>query len=369
MKSQKDIFDKHLHTPSILYMYFRNIVPFFLFLSLIRHVFADENLVAQKSVPAILFSHKVSSGLLKYQTNYDPESIVPVEAFKTIAQELVDHCNSDAYIFINVPGLRKLDLVEYGNDMKFLQRYMNSSSTKLKFEQVKSLPETFMTDLIEYTKEKCQFEGHIKLRGNNSDDFTTYIDSGRRVIEINYSPLPANETLRYDSILDLDVYIREILAQLPSPDQTFILTSLHPNPVPVKDYEKMTMFPELFKNLEEVEKNNMLLDVAPMTIKYNPKYNGMEDAPAFSFDYEFFEENKTLLTSIVAALIGFAFLNIAGIFGCNVSRTQTVKSTKQNNVTKAKEKEQKVDGKASSKEVDCARDLKEVKTEKTDIEN
>ncbi|KAG0661377.1 Protein big1 [Maudiozyma exigua] len=350
-------------------MHFRSIIPFFLFLSIIQHVFADENLVAQKSVPAILFSHKVSSGLLKYQTNYDPESIVPVESFKTIAQELIDHCNSDAYIFINVPGLRKLDLVEYGNDMKFLQRYINSSSTKLKFEQVKSLPETFITDLIEYIKDKCQFEGHIKLRGNNSDDFTTYIDSGRRVIEINYSPLPENETLRYDSILDLDSYIREILAQLPSPDQTFILTSLHPSPVPENDYDKMKMFPELFKNLEEVEKNNMLLDVAPMTIKYNPKYNGMEDVPAFSFDYEFFEENKSLLTCIIAALIGFGFLNIAGILGRNVSRTQTVQSTRQNNVTKEKGKVQKVDGKTHSKEVDCDRDLKGVNAEKTDVEN
>lgn len=343
-----------------MYMYFRSLAPIFLFISIIHHAFADENLVAQKSVPAILFSHKVSSGLLKYQKNYNPESIIPVEAFKTISQELVDHCNSDAYIFINVPGLRKLDLVEHGNDMKFLQRYVNSSSTKLKFEQVKSLPETFMTDLIGYTKEKCQFEGYIKLSGNNSDDFTTYIDSGKRIIEINYSPLPENETLRYDSILDLDAYIREILAQLPSPDQTFFLTSLHPSPVPERDYEKMTMFPELFKDLEEVEKNNMILDVAPMTIKYNPKYKGMEDVPDFTFDYQFFEENKFLLRSILAALFGFVFLSVSSMFGRNIPQAQPVELSKRNNKKKPEQVVQDVKQMKRSNEGDCDTNLKTV---------
>ena len=349
-------------------MYSKSPTLIFLLLTILHYVFAADNLVAQKSVPAILFSHKVSSGLLKYQKNYDPESIVPVDAFKTISQELLDRCNSDAYIFINVPGLRKLDLVEYGKDMKFLQRHVNSSSTKLKFEQVKSLPETFMTDLIDYTKNKCQFEGHIKLSGNNSDDFTTYIDSGKRIIEINYSPLPENETLRYDSILDLDAYIREILAQLPSPDQTFILTSLHPSPVPERDYQKMTMFPELYKNLEEVEKNNMILDVAPMTIKYNPKYKGMEDVPDFTFDYQYFEENKILLGSVLAALIGFVFLNVIGIFGGNIPQTQPVEPKKKSDENRPEKIAQKVKEMEHKKESTPEAHLKRVNVDRVGID-
>ncbi|SMN18102.1 similar to Saccharomyces cerevisiae YHR101C BIG1 Integral membrane protein of the endoplasmic reticulum, required for normal content of cell wall beta-1,6-glucan [Maudiozyma saulgeensis] len=271
---------------------------------------ANEGLVAQKSVPVLLFSHRVSPGLLKYQKNYDPKSIVPVESFKIISQELINHCNSDAYIYVNIPGLRKLDLVEYEDELVFLQRYVNQSSTKLKFEQVKTLPQDYYSDLIEYTKETCKFEGHIKLEGNNSDDFTTYLDSGKRIIEINYTPLPGDETARLQSVIDFDGYLREILAQLPSPDQTVILTSLQPSLVPERDYKPMSIFPKLFENLKEVEMNNMILDVAPLTNKYSPKFTGMEDVPLNIFDVEFYKENKSFILSIVIVLITFEIVSV-----------------------------------------------------------
>ncbi|CAB4252019.1 similar to Saccharomyces cerevisiae YHR101C BIG1 Integral membrane protein of the endoplasmic reticulum, required for normal content of cell wall beta- 1,6-glucan [Maudiozyma barnettii] len=276
---------------------------------------ANDNLVVQKSVPVLLFSHKVSPGLLKYQKNYDPKTTVPIESFEIISHELIDHCNSDTYIYVNIPGLRKLDLIEYEDELKFLQRYLNQSSTKLKFEQVKNLPEDYYSDLTTYTKDTCKFEGYISLHGNNSDDFTTYLDSGKRIIEINYSPLPDDDVARLQSIIDFDLYFREILAQLPSPDQTIILTSLHPSLVPERDYKSMPIFPKLFEDLNEVEKNNMILDVAPLTNKFSPKFSGMEDVPPNVFDIQFYNENKIFILTIIIVFVTFEILSVSKLFG------------------------------------------------------
>lgn len=264
-----------------------------------------EELVAQQNVPAILFSHRVSPGLLRYQKNYEPRATVQVESFKLIAKELLDFCNSDAYIFINVPGLRKLDFVDYADELPFLQRYVNSSSTKLKFEQVKSLPSDTYTELISYTKEKCQFEGHIRLSGNNSDDFSAYIDTGKRIIEMNYSLLPTELSARNESISHFDKYLREILAQIPSPHHTIFITSLEPQLVPEKDRETMEILPELFKDVKDVEKNNMKLNVAPLVHKYSPKFHVVDDVQVSIFDDDFLQNYKGLLSGIVVVSVGY----------------------------------------------------------------
>lgn len=264
-----------------------------------------EELVAQQNVPAILFSHRVSPGLLRYQKNYEPRATVQVESFKLIAKELLDFCNSDAYIFINVPGLRKLDFVDYADELPFLQRYVNSSSTKLKFEQVKSLPSDTYTELISYTKEKCQFEGHIRLSGNNSDDFSAYIDTGKRIIEMNYSLLPTELSARNKSISHFDKYLREILAQIPSPHHTIFITSLEPQLVPEKDRETMEILPELFKDVKDVEKNNMKLNVAPLVHQYSPKFPVVDDVQVSIFDDDFLQNYKGLLSGIVVVSVGY----------------------------------------------------------------
>lgn len=312
----------------------------------------SDTLVAQQNVPVILFSHRLSPGLLRYQENYEPRSTIPVDSFNIIAKELLDFCNSDAYIFINVPGLRKLDFIQYGDEMPFFQRYLNTSSTKLKFEQVKSLPSETYTDLISYTKNKCQFEGHIHLSGNNSDDFAAYIDTGKRVIEINYVPLPIEPSARNESISHFDKYLREILAQIPSPHHTIFLTSLEPQLVPEEDRETLEIFPELFKDVRDVEKNNMKLNVAPIVHKYSPKFPVLDDVQVSIFDNDFIAANKGLLSSIIAVSFGCLVWLI-------VLQLQTPKSKKTKKVASNPPASSEIETR-EGEEVDNTKDVDEV---------
>lgn len=317
---------------------------------------AEEDLVSQRSIPALLFSRKLSPGLLKYQLNYEPDSVVPVESFKIIAKDLIDQCNSNAYIFVNVPGLRKLDFIKYENEFVFLKRYLNQSSTKLKFEQVKRLSDDIYQELISYTKEKCKFEGHVQLNGNNSDDFAPYLDSGKRIIEINYTPLPLDENERLEAIRDLDKYTRTILAQLPSPDQTVFYTSLKPAPVPEDDYKPTEFFTELFENLNETESNNRIANVAPFINKYHPKFEGMKNITVSLLNPTFFKENEDLIKCIIAVLVGFMIVTIAQQFfmkPVGVVRVDKIAKKPTLDTTEIKiEKESSDDGKETDGEVD-----------------
>lgn len=195
-----------------------------------------------------------------------------------------------------------------------MQRYIHSSSTAIKFERVEvPLNETFDT-LIEYVKDRCRIDKVIELRGNHSENFDPYIDVERRVIRIDYPILPEAKELRRKAINDYDKFLRMILAQIPSPAQTVIFTSLEPGKV--SKHEAMTpmqIFPELFLEPSrklELEKNDHNMDIPPTFNEHRTKYPQMSSDYVSIFDSNFISDNYELIRLIITALIGFLILQV-----------------------------------------------------------
>ncbi|CCH62454.1 hypothetical protein TBLA_0H01670 [Henningerozyma blattae CBS 6284] len=280
----------------------------------------DLQYVDQKTVPFILFSHKLIPGVQQYQEDYDSILTFHNDELTSIVQDITSHCSSDAYILINVPGLTKSDFLYSKNSFNSLKRYIFQSSTTLKFEKTQILGENYYDKLTFFIKDKCRIKDQmiINIRGNNTDNFQPYIDSNKRIIKINYPELPtlANSNDRTKSLEDYDKFLRLVLAQIPSPEHTVIITSLNPSKEGVHDdITPIEIFPEIFDNklkFRESEQNNRILDVPPEFNEYRPRFDQIESNEKFLsiFDYDFIDQNKQLIISIVIAFLLFIIFQI-----------------------------------------------------------
>lgn len=247
-----------------------------------------------------------SPGLVKYQRNYKPNSILPAESFNIIAEELLDNCNSDAYIFVNVQGLRLTDFIEYGESFKFLQKYIKHSSSALKFERVSRLPKDAYARLITHVKEECNVEETVKLNGVHVGEFEPYYDIKSRIIEINFPQLSDDADERQEDLEEYDQYLRTILAQLPSPDHSLIFTTLTYSTVPDEERNQTyEIFEEIFNAKGDEELNNKILDIPKVKINPHVKHDGMTTKYVSAFDSDFLDDNMELIQIIGTALIGY----------------------------------------------------------------
>ncbi|CCD23832.1 Big1p NDAI_0C01710 [Naumovozyma dairenensis CBS 421] len=287
-------------------------VIYFTFCSLLFFVNGRaKELQNQTNVPAILFSYKRSPGISDHQKNYDLALNLPVSDFMNTSEELLDHCNSNAYVFINQPGLRKLDFLDFKKHFIFLQKYIYQSSNALKFEKVDILPNDTFHKLMEHVKDKCDIKKTIKIKGNVTEDFEPYYDVDRRVIRIDYPPLPLEREERQHAIESYDLFLRFVLAQLPSPELTVIYTSLEPGEVdPLESIIPVEIFPEIFKNKIDEEKNDRIKEPEPVFNEFRPRFLGMTSKYISIFDPDFIKENIVLLQGIVTSVVGFIMVQV-----------------------------------------------------------
>ncbi|SJM84847.1 related to protein BIG1 [Zygosaccharomyces bailii] len=273
---------------------------------LLLAVSEGKDVVPQTYVPVILFSHNLTPELHKYFGKFDDSPWLPQDIFFDAARELVDECTSSAYVLINQPGLRKHDFAEYDLEFSSLEKYISFSSTAIALEQVEALPEDTFDQLADYTKEKCRIDKVLHVQGDNLDSFQPYIDVDKRIIHIDFPPLPEEQELRGQAISEHDAALRKIMAQIPSPSRSVIYTSLKPD-TDVKD-PIGRIFPHIFmdKNRElPIERNNHILNIPPPVNNYKPKYLGMSSEYISIFDEQFINENKQLLVAIATGLVGF----------------------------------------------------------------
>lgn len=214
-------------------------------------------------------------------------------------------------MFINQPGIRLRDFIDYQKEFLNLQRYLFASSTALKFERVKPLPEETFDELIDQVRESCNIEEVITITGNDTSTFEPYIDVGKRAIRIDYPQLPENNNDRSAAISDYDRFLRQILAQIPSPELTIIYTSLGPYEF-IESEEgylgSMNIYPEIFldpSRSQEVERNDHSLDDPSVLNEHHPKFIGMSSEYVSIFDQEFIAENIGLLRMIITIFIAF----------------------------------------------------------------
>ncbi|AET40246.1 Big1p Ecym_5503 [Eremothecium cymbalariae DBVPG len=270
------------------------------------------------SVPAILFSYNLSPGMIRHQQNYESSSVLPNKKFKTIATELLEHCNSDAYIFVNQPGLKVSDFTSHSESWPSLSGYIRGCSTALKFEKIEVNGEDHFEDFIKYIKNNCDVNREVRLSGLNPDKFQTYIDINKRAIRIDFPPLPAEDSLptilRDEAIKERDLFLRKVLAQIPSPRQTLIFTSL--KSLENKSTEEDTpsdIFPQIFNHEsrdEEYERNSRTIDVKPYFPTPRPKFQLPDDSHISVFDPKFLEDNRNILRLIILAVIGSITLQV-----------------------------------------------------------
>ncbi|SCU77822.1 LADA_0A02388g1_1 [Lachancea dasiensis] len=272
---------------------------------------------SKESAPALLFSYKLTPGLLNYQVDYNESTILPQSLFLEIAELLISGHRSDAYLFINIPGLTASDFSMYRTSLKFLETSIRSSSTALRFEKAETNGDG--TDnyqkLIAYAQEEWEIEDHIDLRGNHTQNFERYIDWRPRTIRVEFEPAP--EEYREDYFSYCDKILKHVLGQLPTPDNTVILTSLSSGGAASKSiheaFQGVRIFPEVFQDpmkLSDHEKNPHSALARGSFNARVPKFSGMTDERLSALDPEFLNRHRSTLQIVVAATVGYAMLQI-----------------------------------------------------------
>ncbi|QLQ80716.1 hypothetical protein HG537_0E00690 [Torulaspora globosa] len=127
--------------------------------------------------------------------------------------------------------------------------------------------------------------------------------------------LPEDQDLRRQAIADFDKSLRTVLAQIPSPAHTVILTAVGPSQAPDTSLTAPArpIFPEVLLDpakRQEIEKNDHDLKIPPHFNEHRPKFSEPQTPYMTAFDSEFISKNYNLISLIVTSLIGFVVIQI-----------------------------------------------------------
>lgn len=315
------------------------------------------------TVPVIMYSYSLSPGLIKYQENYNYKQTVPIESFKTISEELLGNCNSNAYIFINIPGLTEFDLIQYRDEFKFLEKSFELSSTGLKFEKIEIDQSTF-DHLMDFTEQKCHIEKRLKLIGNDTTQYEPYLDTDKRIIEINFPALDSiDDQIRSETIDHFDNYLKFVLGQIPSPQQTIILTSLEPDlQINLSSVSSLLnhydgFFNDIISRKRDFEKNNRMLDVPIIRNRHKPLHKELHDHYVSIFDTDFIQKNYPLLKLIGTATIIFIMYHL--MFNQNIYINKWSKQQKSSSSSSLRNEKKEEDSDKINKGKKCKQETKE----------
>ncbi|KGQ97244.1 protein BIG1 [Candida albicans P37005] len=276
--------------------------------------------------PVLVASHKLVRGL---KEEINPSNTLPhnVTSVTNMLKKLITECSSDAYLLINQPGLTYADLTtEKKDNWPFLRNYLYMSSTIVGLPRVENPID--LDFLEQYIISNCDAET-INVWHDSEDEVVDYYDIRKRVIRIDLSPLSiSNHDDRVKEIFEHDQLIRKILRKLPSAHYTIILTSLEPgivHPVPRFLMEETPASFEIFDDIindpfhnREIEKNDRFHKVEP---NWNPirdsndrYYRNKKKDEIHLFDYELWEKNEKLITTIFVMVLSLFMMKIISFF-------------------------------------------------------
>ncbi|CUS21786.1 LAQU0S04e00760g1_1 [Lachancea quebecensis] len=295
---------------------------------------------AQDGVPAILCSYKLSPGLVQLGAALNGSNALSKSEFSELAKTMISRRRSDAYVLVDIPGLAISDFSIYEEEMESIRFFVESSSTALSFREVNladSKTDVF-EELANFTKEEWDIDSQVVIRGETEKDFVPYIDSNPRIIRINFQPLPEegtsnNNRSRQDAIEAYDSFLKKVLRQLPSPEQTIVLTSLQKSsPQGVGGSELYDIFPDLFQDpqkLAEVEVNDKILHNKPRFNKFKPKKSSSSEELPSIFEPEFVKKNSGLVILIVVSIVSFFILQTMQLWRGRPRQPNTTKITSE----------------------------------------
>lgn len=273
--------------------------------------------------PALVLSHKLVPDLAlevekPYTKHQDPQNVT------NMIKKLVTECSSDIYLLVNIPGLTSAEMT--GNKEHIwpnVIKYIHMSSSVVGVPWVDG-PLDFQF-LENYIIKTCKAEA-VNVHFD-AHEMPKYIDTRKRVVHADLSPLPEDRELRYATIRHIDELIGEILRKAPSPHYTIVilldvLSPVHPIPQFALDEspERFEIFYDLIlSRKQEVERNNyMYNDVEPY---WNHNGDPMKaylerrkkDEIHF-FNYELWQKNEKLISTI-ALMIATLFVMKIFAFG------------------------------------------------------
>lgn len=275
------------------------------------------------AAPALVLSHKLIPDLAlevkkPYTKHQDPQDV------SNMIKKLVTECSSDIYVLVNIPGLTSAEMTGSKEHIwPNLVKYIHMASSVVGLPWVDgSIDLNFLENYIVKTCKAEAVNVHF-----DAHEVSHYIDTRKRVVHADLSPLPEEKEARYATIRHIDELIANILRKAPSPHYTIVilldvLSPVHPIPQFALDEspERFEIFHSLILGrVNEVERNNyMYSDVEPY---WNHNGDPMKaylerrkkDEIHF-FDHELWQKNEKLISTIVL-MVATLFLVKSLAFG------------------------------------------------------
>lgn len=278
--------------------------------------------LARKSVPVVIASHKLVRGCKQELSHLNSAPHGSSEVTNLIKRVVTD-CSSDAYILVDIPGLRAEDMnMEREDSWQSLRRYLAMASTAIGLPWV-----THTIDLVyieKYVMKTCAAEPMVVFEDDEGTE--DYIDTTKRVIRLALSPLPAleDEEERDLKIRKYDDLIHKVIRKLPTPHYTIIVTSSTPEsvyPLPEavisSDPDRFDIFNDIINDpsrAKEIERNNQFLHERPTSSPprhTNIRYlRNRKNAQVHLFDADLWERNKKLVATLVAMIFSLLSLQL-----------------------------------------------------------
>ncbi|QNP95978.1 YALIA101S04e02432g1_1 [Yarrowia lipolytica] len=173
------------------------------------------------ATPAVMLSHKELTAFEKYTNKQTSNSISAVELDR-VARKLMHDCSANTYVVVNQPGLKAKDF-QTESAFPFLKKLLERTSTMYTVPYADGGIE--LGKLANSVAKQC---GAVKIDVNLDNNITPleeYMDTTKRVIEINFEPLPNTYVSRLAALAANDEMLEKIVRATPSPFIALILTS------------------------------------------------------------------------------------------------------------------------------------------------
>lgn len=284
-------------------------------------LFVGYALAALEAVPVIVASHKLVEGL-RSEVKHPFHQVQSKEDVTNMIKRLVTECSSDSYVLLNVPGLESTDLTDLKKHIwPNLVKYMHMASSLV---GVPWMEGTLDLQFLEaYITRTCSAE---TINVVDEED-VHYRDTRKRIIKIDFNPLPGPGPERDIAIRNNDDMLRKVLRKTPSPHYTIILTlmlTLYKPPIPDVALEASPEYFEVFNEIvndpkreqEEEKHKHLYNEVEPMwNTNKDPMSIYMERKNADRIrlrDYEHWQRNEKLVTTVAAMVVSLFVIKSLG---------------------------------------------------------
>lgn len=173
------------------------------------------------ATPAVMLSHKELLPFERYTQKQTSNSISAVELDR-VARKLMHDCSANTYVVVNQPGLKAKDF-QTESAFPFLKKLLERTSTMYTVPYSDGGIE--LGKLANSVAKQCGAEKIVANLDNNVTPLEEYMDTTKRVIEINFEPLPNTYVSRLAALAANDEMLEKIVRATPSPFIALILTS------------------------------------------------------------------------------------------------------------------------------------------------